>query len=57
MDPCIDGCDDTDDVGFYDDEEMTIGIDCCPHYIHYGSDCYQCDAEHADKIMGLTGGN
>lgn len=36
------------------DEQMTIGLDCCPHYVPYGSDCYECDEEEADMAMGLT---
>lgn len=36
------------------DEEMTIGLDCCPHMVPYGSDCDECDEEEADMAMGLT---
>lgn len=25
------------------DEEMTVGIDCCQHMVPYGSDCFECD--------------
>lgn len=32
-------------------EEMTVGLDCCPHHVPYGSDCDECDA---DEAMGLT---
>jgi hypothetical protein len=50
MDTCVDGRADTDD----DDEEMTVGLDCCPHYVPYGSGCDQCDEDDADEAMGLT---
>jgi hypothetical protein len=33
---------------------MTVGLDCCPHYVPYGSDCDQCDEDDADEAMGLT---
>lgn len=36
------------------DEDMTIGLDCCPHMVPYGSDCDECDEEEADMAMGLT---
>ena len=36
------------------DEEMTVGIDCCPHMVPYGSDCDECDDDDADMAMGLT---
>jgi hypothetical protein len=36
------------------DEQMTVGLDCCPHYVPYGSDCDQCDEDDADRAMGLT---
>lgn len=44
----------TTDDDLYDDEEMTIGVDCCPHYVPYGSDCDECDEEDADMAMGMT---
>lgn len=37
-----------------DDEEMTVGLDCCPHFVPYGSDCYQCDDADADYEIGLA---
>ena len=36
------------------DDEMTVGLDCCPHYVPYGSDCDECDEDDADMAMGLT---
>ncbi len=36
------------------DEPMTVGLDCCPHYVPYGSECDQCDEDDADMAMGLT---
>lgn len=36
------------------DEQMTVGIDCCPHYVPYGSDCDECDEYDADMAMGMT---
>ena len=36
------------------DELMTIGLDCCPHYVPYGSDCYECGDEEAAMTMGMT---
>jgi hypothetical protein len=47
----------TDDDGDYPadaDEPMTVGLDCCPHYVPYGSDCDQCDEDETDNAMGLT---
>ena len=26
-----------------DDEQMEVGIDCCPHMVPYGGECYECD--------------
>ena len=45
-----------DDDGFPadQDEEMTVGLDCCPHMVPYGSDCDECDEDDADASMGLT---
>ena len=43
-----------EDMGYYDESEMTVGLDCCPHYVPYGSDCDQCDEDEADNAMGLT---
>lgn len=36
------------------DEEMTVGIDCCPHMVPYGSDCDECDEDDADMAIVLT---
>ncbi|MBZ0104009.1 MAG: hypothetical protein K8H84_00110 [Sulfuricella denitrificans] len=36
------------------DEPMTVGLDCCPHHVPYGSDCDECDEEDADIAMRLT---
>lgn len=36
------------------DEEMTVGFDCCPHMVPYGSDCDECEEYDADMAMGLT---
>ena len=36
------------------DEPMTVGLDCCPHQVPYGSDCDECDEEEADTAIGLT---
>lgn len=36
------------------DDEMTVGLDCCPHMVPYGSDCDECDEDDADEAMGLT---
>lgn len=30
------------------DQEMTVGLDCCPHRVPYGSDCDQCDDEDGE---------
>ena len=45
---------DDDDYPADQDEEMTVGLDCCPHMVPYGSDCDQCDEDEADDAMGLT---
>lgn len=39
------------------DEPMTVGLDCCPHDVPYGSDCDECDEEDADMARGLTPNN
>lgn len=31
------------------EEQMTVGVDCCPHYVSYGSDCDQCDEEEEER--------
>lgn len=45
---------DDDDYPADQDEPMTVGLDCCPHYVPYGSDCDQCDEDEADNAMWLT---
>jgi len=47
-DPCDDG------YPADADEPMTVGLDCCPHMVPYGSDCDECDEDDADMAMGLT---
>lgn len=53
---CEHGMAPPDDDGFPadQDEEMTVGLDCCPHMVPYGSDCGECDEDDADTSMGLT---
>ncbi len=36
------------------DEPMTVGLDCCPHNVPYGSECDQCDEDDAYEGMGMT---
>ena len=35
------------------DEPMTVGLDCCPHYVPYGSECFECDEEDACARIGI----
>lgn len=45
---------DIDEDGYYDDDELAVGVTCCPHYVPYGSECDECDEDEADEAMGLT---
>lgn len=33
---------------YWDEPPMEIGVDCCPHYVPYGSDCEECDEDDTD---------
>jgi len=61
--PCMCGADDCrlcrpfsfrDDESDDQDEEMTVGLDCCPHHKPYGSDCDDCDEDDADGAYELN---
>lgn len=35
------------------DEQMTVGLDCCPHYVPHGSECFECDEEDTCARIGI----
>ena len=44
----------TEEELYWPEPPMTVGIDCCPHYVPYGSECDECDQDDVDEAMGLT---
>lgn len=46
--------DDEDGYPADQDEEMTVGLDCCPHFVPYGSDCDRCDDEDQGAAYELN---
>lgn len=41
-------CDRTEDM-FEHSEPMTVGLDCCPHQVPYGSDCDACEEDEVGR--------